>query len=60
MLFPILKTSVFGGNPAALFLFFCIWVTVSFFVNHKFLIETRNKTELKIRQEYTNMTFSCS
>jgi hypothetical protein len=49
MLFPILKTSVFGGNPAALFLFLCIWVTVSFFVNHKFLIETRNKTELKIR-----------
>lgn len=44
ILFPILKSSLLGGNPAVLFLFFCIWVSVSFFVNQKILIETRNKT----------------
>jgi hypothetical protein len=38
ILFPILKTYVFGGNPSILFLFFCAWMTVSFFVNQKVLV----------------------
>lgn len=49
ILFPILKTSVLNGSPSILFLFFCAWMTVSFFVNQKVLVETKDKTEHQIR-----------
>jgi hypothetical protein len=35
-----------------LFLFFAIWSTLSFFFNKKFVIETMNKGEKQIFEEY--------
>lgn len=38
ILFPILKTSLLSGSPTGLFLFFGVWMIVSYFVNIKFLV----------------------
>lgn len=47
--FPILKNSLPNQSPLYLFLFFFIWTTISFVINHKVLIETKGKTESQIQ-----------
>lgn len=47
--FPILKKALPDENPVYLFLFFFIWTSLSFIVNHKVLIETKGKTEHQIQ-----------
>ena len=44
ILFPILKNMIPNKSPVYLFLFFFIWTTLSFIVNHKVLLETKEKT----------------
>ena len=46
MLFPIASTLF--GNKAYLFGFFVIWGLTVLFVNHKYLIETKDKTRKQI------------
>lgn len=43
ILFPILGSAI--GSIGPLFLFFCIWCVMSFFVNWKFMVESKNKTQ---------------
>lgn len=52
LLFPIIKETLPDKNPALIFLFFAIWSTLSFFFNKKFLIETQNKGEKQIFEEF--------
>lgn len=51
-LFPVIKEKLPDKNPALLFLFFAIWSTLSYFFNKKFVIETKNKGERQIFEEY--------
>jgi hypothetical protein len=53
--FPILKKALPNESPVYLFLFFFIWTTISFVINHKVLIETKGKTEIQIQEEYKKM-----
>ena len=43
ILFPIIGSAI--GSIGPLFLFFCIWCVMSFFVNWKFMVESKNKTQ---------------
>jgi hypothetical protein len=52
LLFPIIKARLPDENPAPMFLFFTVWSFVSYWVNKKFVIETRNKTGTQIEEEY--------
>ena len=45
LLFPMIKARLPEQNPACLFLFFGVWSAVSVGVNHKFVVETRGKTQ---------------
>jgi hypothetical protein len=49
MLFPISSTEF--GNKAYLFGFFIFWGLAVLFVNHKYLVETKDKTRKQIYQE---------
>ncbi len=44
LLFPIVKKGLPEENPGYLFCFFGIWCIVSFVINSKFMVETKNKT----------------
>lgn len=55
LLFPIIKKGLPNENPAALFFFFAIWSIVSYFINVKYIIETRNKGEKQINSEYKDL-----
>jgi hypothetical protein len=48
LLFPIIRSSLPGQNPAMMFVFFGAWCMASFFFNAKFLIETKGKKEKEI------------
>jgi hypothetical protein len=50
ILFPYLSNAL--PNPAPLFLFFAVWCTIFFFVNQKYVIETKGKTQTEIYDEY--------
>jgi hypothetical protein len=43
--FPILLEILPGHNPAYIFLFFAIYLTLSLFVTNKFMLETNDKFE---------------
>lgn len=45
VLFPIINSYLPEQNPSYLFLFFLLWTSISFVVNHFVLIETKGKTE---------------
>lgn len=49
MFFPILSSSL---TTAPLFIFFTAWCFCSFIFNHKFVVETKDKTEREIGEEY--------
>lgn len=53
-LFPIIKENVLGGDPTLLFAFFTLWSFASLIVNRFFLLETKDKTQQQIREEYSN------
>lgn len=55
ILFPILTDSILDNNPAILFLFFAIWCAVSLVFNMKYLIETKDKSEKVIQEEYSKL-----
>ena len=55
LLFPMIKSRLPNKNPAPMFLFFAIWSFVSFGINSKFVIETRNKTGSQIEEEYRRL-----
>ncbi len=59
LLFPIIKKALPGENPAFLFLFFASWGFVSFFINRKYVLETRNKGEKQIFSEYAVLKSFC-
>lgn len=46
ILFPIIKDAL--GTSAYLFLFYAVYCTVGFFINQKYVIETKGKTEKEI------------
>jgi len=47
-----------NGNPSYLFLFFCVWLAVSFFVNQNNVCYTDNKLA-QIREEYMELKCEC-
>lgn len=55
ILFPIMTENVLGGNPALLFVFFTAWCFGSFIFNYFFVIETKDKSEKAIREEYADI-----
>jgi MFS transporter, SP family, arabinose:H+ symporter len=55
LLFPIIKAKLPGQNPALLFFFFAIWSTMSFFINKKYIIETKGKSQSQIKDEYRSL-----
>ncbi len=50
LFFPIIKARLPGENPGGLFLFFAIWSAGAYYVNRRYVIETRNKTGDQIYQ----------
>lgn len=52
ILFPIIGEYLRIGF---LFLFLSVWCLVSLVINHKCIVETRNKAEREIRQEYDEL-----
>lgn len=52
LFFPIIKARLPNQNPALMFYFFAIWSIFAFFVNKKYLIETKNKPSTQIQEEY--------
>lgn len=54
ILFPIATDDLLDGNPGALFIFFTAWCIGSFVFNQLFVLETKDKTEKAIREEYAN------
>ena len=55
ILFPILTENVLSDNPTILFAFFAGWCILSFVFNMKFVIETKNKSEKVIQEEYDGL-----
>ena len=56
MFFPILTEYLLNGNPCLLFAFFTISCVIGAVFNYKYMIETKDKTEKEIRQEYIRAT----
>ena len=54
-MFPILTEKVLEKNPAILFCFFTGWCFLSFIFNWKYVIETKDKTEKAIQEEYSQL-----
>lgn len=50
--FPIMTEDVLDGNPGVLFIFFTAWCICSFVFNYFFVLETKDKNEKTIREEY--------
>ena len=55
IMFPILTEKVLEKNPAILFCFFTGWCFLSFIFNWKYVIETKDKTEKAIQEEYSQL-----
>lgn len=49
LLFPIISELLPNKNPAIIFAFFAIWCIISYIVNKKYLVETKNKTSKEIQ-----------
>lgn len=52
ILFPILTEDYLNGNPAILFAFSAAWCLAATIINYLFALETKDKTEKDIREEY--------
>ena len=52
ILFPILTDNVLDSNPAILFLIFTLVHLEALLFNMKFMVETKDKTERAIQEEY--------
>jgi SP family arabinose:H+ symporter-like MFS transporter len=50
--FPIITKMLPGQNPGPIFLFFCLWSVGSYFFNKRYVLETQNKGEKQIFNEY--------
>lgn len=55
LLFPIIKAHLPKANPAPMFVFFATWSLVALLINHKYVVETRNKTSIEIRDGYVRL-----
>jgi hypothetical protein len=55
ILFPIVTADFLNGNPGVLFLFFTVWSFGSFVANSYLVIETKDKTDKMIKEEYDNL-----
>ena len=55
ILFPILSADVFGGELWQLYIFFCCCNFGALAVNRCYMLETKDKTEREIREEYAKM-----
>lgn len=53
ILFPIFTDHLLEGDPAPLLLFFAAYCFASLVFNHFFVVETKNKTDKQIREEYS-------
>ena len=52
LMFPIIKESLPGENPAPMFLFFALWSTGSFMANQKYIVETMGKSPGQIKLDF--------
>ncbi len=52
LVFPVIIDTLPNKNGGYVFLFFAIWTTFSYLFNRKFLIETQNKGEKQIFEEF--------
>lgn len=55
ILFPILTADVFGDELWPVFLFFGCWNFGALVVNRFYLLETKDKTERQIREDYKQL-----
>lgn len=55
IMFPILTDNVLDSNPAILFIFFTAWLIGSFLINTRFVIESKDKSEKQIQEEYAQL-----
>lgn len=55
ILFPILTEDFLNGNPAILFSFSTAWCLGSAIINYFYVLETKDKTEKEIRQDYAKL-----
>ena len=57
IMFPIIKDNYLNGNPYIAFIFFgsCCFLTVV--ISRIFMLETKDKTQRQIREEYSNFKF---
>jgi MFS family permease len=53
ILFPILAAL---GNPGPIFIFFAAYCFLSFLFNQFFMVETKGKTQLEIKQKYKELS----
>ena len=49
-LFPVIRAHSENKGCPGLFLFFAICTLIYFFITYKFMVESRGKTELEIRE----------
>jgi hypothetical protein len=52
LLFPIITQHLLGGNPCLMFLIFTVISVIGALFNWRYMIETKDKTEKAIREEY--------
>ena len=57
VLFPVFMSEF--ENPYPIFLFFAIWCLASFIVNSIFMVETKDKTEKEIYDDFDSKPFCC-
>ena len=55
MLFPIMTEHLLNDNPALLFAVFAVWCIASFVLHLKYVVETKDKSERLIQEEYSSL-----
>lgn len=57
IMFPIIKDNVLHGNPYIAFIFFGGCCFMTFVISRMFMLETKDKTQREILEEYANFKF---
>jgi hypothetical protein len=55
VMFPIIKENFLHGNPFIAFVFFASCCFFTLVISRIFLLETKDKTQRQIREEYANI-----
>ena len=55
LLFPIIKSGLPNGNPAPMFVFFALWSGLSYLINQRYVVETKDRTSGQIHEDYRRL-----